>query len=77
MALNFISPAEIKSISFLDSTKSNHIPKLPGFFFLLFCLTLLFWVFLFVSRKKKLESFLGGNEQESWIILLFGCHKKG
>uniref|UniRef100_A0A6N2LHL4 1-deoxy-D-xylulose-5-phosphate reductoisomerase n=1 Tax=Salix viminalis TaxID=40686 RepID=A0A6N2LHL4_SALVM len=30
MALNFLSPAEIKAISFLDSTKSNHLPKLPG-----------------------------------------------
>lgn len=31
MALNSLSPAEIKAISFLDSTKSNYLPKLPGF----------------------------------------------
>ncbi|KAF2311409.1 hypothetical protein GH714_022747 [Hevea brasiliensis] len=30
MELNLLSPAEIKAISFLDSTKSNHLPKFPG-----------------------------------------------
>lgn len=28
MALNLVSPAEMKGISFLDSTKSNHFHKL-------------------------------------------------
>ncbi|XP_043806057.1 1-deoxy-D-xylulose 5-phosphate reductoisomerase, chloroplastic isoform X3 [Manihot esculenta] len=32
MALNMLSPAEIKAISFLDSTKSNHLHKFPGGF---------------------------------------------
>ncbi|KAB5532011.1 hypothetical protein DKX38_018681 [Salix brachista] len=31
MALNFLSPAEIKAISFVDSTKSNLLPKLQEF----------------------------------------------
>lgn len=30
MALSLLSPAEIKAISFLDSTKSSYLPKLPG-----------------------------------------------
>jgi hypothetical protein len=30
MALNSLSLAEIKAISFLDSTKSSYLPKLPG-----------------------------------------------
>jgi hypothetical protein len=77
MALNFLSPAEIKDISFLDSTKSNHIPKLPGFFFPTLLSHFTFLGFPFCFLEKKAGKFLGGNEQESWIILLFGCHKKG
>lgn len=38
MALNLLSPAEIKSISFLDSTKSTRLPKLPGPTLTFFCL---------------------------------------
>jgi hypothetical protein len=55
MALNLVSPPEIKAVSFLDSAKSTHFLKLPGA--------------RLVAAKKHLEKRLKGKAVLCCLLL--------